>query len=416
MNPETLFNIASLLTEGASNWPDRPAVIAPHRPDALGRGQLSFKELDESSSHLADYLVRSRAAAGSRVIVMVRPGPDFVTVVYGLFKAGLAPVMVDPGMGVRRMLRCLAEGRPSGLVGLPLAHLASLHFRGLKIRVTVGRRLGWGGPTLREIMATPGREGARPPAVATRAGDTAAILFTSGSTGPAKGVVYTQAMFKAQVDIIRQGFGLTEGGVDLVTFPLFGLFSPALGLTSVIPDINPAKPAQASPRAILEPLIGHGATSMFASPTLLDKVARIGHERHLSLPSLRVVISAGAPVSPRVAASFATLMMGGAKLLTPYGATEGVPLSYIDCEEIFVQTRAMTEQGLGMCVGRPLAGVSLEVIKITDEPLSRFSESLKLPMGEIGEIIARGPMVSAAYFERPRETALSLIPDPDGSG
>ncbi len=417
MSPETPFNIASLLTEAARKWPDRPAVIAPHRPDALGRGKLTYRELDESSSHLANHLVRGGAAPGSRLIVMVRPGLDFVTIIFGLFKAGLVPVMVDPGMGVRRMMRCLAEGRPSGIVGLPVAHLLSLSapgsFRGLKVRVTVGRRLGWGGPTLLEIMSAPGREGAQAPAVPTRAGDTAALLFTSGSTGPAKGVIYTHAMFRAQVETIREGFDLREGGVDLATFPLFGLFSPALGLTSVIPEINPAKPAQADPRRLLEPIVRWNVTSMFASPTLLDKAARFAHEHRLTLPSLSRVISAGAPVAPRVAASFASLMRGDARLLTPYGATEGVPLTSICAEEIARETRAMTERGLGLCVGRPLTGVSLGIIKITEGPIAGYNDGLLLPRGEIGEIIARGPMVSPAYFERPQETAAAVIPHPD---
>ena len=413
-----VFNIASLLTQAAQKWPDRQAIICPHRPDVLGRTSLTYRELDEGSSHLASHLVRGNAPVGSRIIVMVRPGLDFVSIVFALFKAGLAPVMVDPGMGVRRMLRCLAEGRPSGIVGLPVAHLLSLtapgYFRGVKVRVTVGRKYGWSGRTLAEIMDLPREEADLP--VATRDDDLAALLFTSGSTGPAKGVVYTHAMFRAQVEAIREGFDIREGGVDLATFPLFGLFAPALGLTSVIPDINPAKPAKAEPRRILEPVIRHGVTSMFASPTLLGNVSRFAHEHNLNLPSLRRVITAGAPVAPRVAASFASLMSAEGKLLTPYGATEGVPLTYIDAQEISGETKLMTEQGLGMCVGRPLQGVSLGIIKISEGPIARFSDDLLLPMGEIGEIVARGPMVSRAYFERPQETSLSIIQQDEGSG
>ncbi len=417
MSSDRTFNISSLLSQAARSWPDRPAAVAPHRPDVLGRTQLTYKELDDSSSLMAAHLVRGDVPPGSRIIVMVRPGLDFMIIIFGLFKAGLAPVMVDPGMGVKRMLRCLAEGRPSGIVGLPVAHLLSLtapgYFRGLKVRVTVGRRWGWGGRTFEEIMKAeaPADEPELP--VPTRGGDLAALLFTSGSTGPAKGVVYTHDMFEAQVESIREGFDIRPGGIDLATFPLFGLFAPALGLTSVIPDINPAKPGKADPRRILAPVIKYGVTSMFASPTLVDKVSRFAHEHNLSLPSLRRVISAGAPVSPRVAASFASLMSGEARLLTPYGATEGVPLSTIGADEIITQTKLMTEQGMGMCVGRPLPGVALGVIKIQDTPIARFSESLRLPMGEIGEIIARGPMVSRAYFERPKDTALTIIEDDD---
>ncbi|UQZ88608.1 peptide synthase [Deltaproteobacteria bacterium Smac51] len=414
----TTFNISSLLTESAAKWPDRLAVIASHRPDVLGRGRLTYKELDESSSRLAAGLLRGDAVPGSRIIVMVKPGIDFITIIFGLFKAGLSPVMVDPGMGVKRMLRCLAEGRPSGIIGLPIAHLLSLtapgYFKSIKLRVTVGRRFGWGGRTLSEIMEAPAPADMPELPFPTGADDMAALLFTSGSTGPAKGVVYTHAMFRAQVEAIREGLDIQEGGIDLATFPMFGLFAPALGLTSVIPDINAAKPAKADPRSIIEPIIQRGVTSMFASPTLLGNVARYAHEHHLNLPSLRRVILAGAPVQPRTVTAFTSLMSAEATLQTPYGATEGVPLSTISNTEIIGETRLMTEQGMGMCVGRPLTGVDLKVIKIQDKAISRLDNESLLPVGEIGEIIAKGPMVSPAYFERPQETALSIIEDGEG--
>lgn len=423
------FNIASLLTEAAEKWPARLAVIASHRPDVLGQSRLTFRELDVNSSRLATYFIREGVLPGTRIIVMVRPGLDFVVIAFALFKAGLVPVMVDPGMGVSRMLRCLAEGRAGGIIGLPLAHILSLtapnYFRSIKFRVTVGRRWGWGGATLKEIMtpkpnsdskdgsdSNPKDSDTASPVelpVPTSADDTAAILFTSGSTGPAKGAIYTHSMFRAQVEAIRDSFDIQEGGVDLVTFPLFGLFSPALGLTSIIPDMNPGHPAKADPRQLLEPIIKHSVTSMFASPTILDIVGRFAHEHSLTLPSLRRVIAAGAPVFPRVVASFASLMSGEGKIMTPYGATEGVPLSCIEADEITSQTKVSTEQGLGMCVGRAIAGVSLGVIKIKDQPIPHFSEDLLLPAGEIGEIVAKGPMVSPAYFERPRDTALSIM-------
>ncbi len=416
---ESAFNIASLLTEAASLRPEQTAVIAPHRPDVLGRRLLSNRELDESSNRLARWFLSQEAAPGSRILLLAKPGPDFFSLVFGLFKAGLCPVMVDPGMGLKRMLRCLAEGRAAGLAGLTAAHLLTLsaphHFRGLKLRLTLGRRLGWGGDTLAEIMNSQPSEAPGPPLpLAVRPDDTAAILFTSGSTGPAKGVVYTHAMFHAQIQAIKEGLDIQPGGVDLATFPLFGLFAPALGLTSVLPDINPSHPGQADPRRIVEPILKYGVTSMFASPTLLEKTSRFAHEHNLHLPSLRKVISAGAPVRPKSAVAFSSLMPADSILMTPYGATEGVPLSRIDGDEIALKTRAMTEQGLGMCVGRPLPKVKLGVIAIDDGPIARFSPQLLLPTGEIGEIVAQGPMVSPAYFQRPQDTAMSIIADEEG--
>ena len=412
------FNIASLLSASAAKWPDRAAVIAPHRPDVLARSRLTFRGLDESSSHLASHLVRAGVAPGSRIIVMVKPGVDFVSIIFALFKAALVPVMVDPGMGIKRMTRCLADGRPSGIIGLSVAHILTLltprHFKSIKMRVTVGRRWGWGGATLREIMgAKPGPPVNLP--VSTAPNDLAAILFTSGSTGPAKGVMYTHAMFRAQVEAIRNGFDIQEGGVDLATFPLFALFSPALGLTSVIADMNSKRPAKTDPRRILEPIAQHGVTSMFASPTILNKITTFALKHNQTFPSIKRVMAAGAPIPPRLVASFGSLMTDEGRLMTPYGATEGVPLTCILAEEITTQTNVSTEQGLGMCVGPALPGVSLGIIKIQENSIPNFSTELFLPKGEIGEIIAKGAMVSPAYFERPNETALSIIKDDDGS-
>jgi acyl-CoA synthetase (AMP-forming)/AMP-acid ligase II len=243
--------------------------------------------------------------------------------------------------------------------------------------------------------------------------DTAAILFTSGATGPAKGTIYTHSMFRAQVTLLAQTFELSDGGVDLATFPLFSLFSSALGLTAVIPNMNPIKPGQADPRRIISAIQQEKATSMFASPALLSRLAFFAKEHSLSFSLLKSVISAGAPVQPQLVDTFASVLSPKAKLYTPYGATEAMPLTSIDAGEI-AQVRGMTEQGFGMCVGKVLKDHKIAVIGINDNPLKSFSEKHTLGVGEIGELVATGPVISKSYFERPRETELTMITGPDG--
>ncbi|MDR1109770.1 MAG: AMP-binding protein [Deltaproteobacteria bacterium] len=416
-DPPEFFNVSSLLAQSAARHPDRTAVLNKRGPDSLGRTRLSYAQLERDSSLFMEALGRGPLQAGDRVVVMVPPGPDFFVVIFGLFKAGLVPVMVDPGMGLKRMLLCLSESRPRGLVGVKLAHLASLimprYFSSLRHRVTLGRRLFWGGQTFQEMLAGPRGDGPLPPPAETRAGDAAAILFTSGATGLAKGTIYTHAMFRAQVEAIGRIFDLADGGVDLATFPLFSLFSSALGLTAIIPNLNPVKPGQTDPRKMVQTLRDERCTSIFASPALLARLAAYARENGVSFPHLRRVISAGAPIQPQVAIDFASTMGPEGRLSTPYGATEAMPLTTIEAREI-AEVRGMTEQGFGMCVGRPVPGHRMAVIAISDRPVPRFGQAQVLPMGEVGEFVAAGPVVALSYFERPKETELSLTMGPDG--
>ena len=149
----------------------------------------------------------------------------------------------------------------------------------------------------------------------------AAILFTSGSTGVPKGAVYTHGIFAAQVDILRRLYGIEPGEIDLQTFPLFGLFAPALGMTTVVPDMDATRPALVDPHKIIDAVEDFGVTNLFGSPALLNRVGRFGAEHNIKLPSLKRVLSAGAPVSASVIERFAAMLNPAPQIFTPYGAT-----------------------------------------------------------------------------------------------
>ncbi len=198
-------------------------------------------------------------------------------------------------MGIARMLNCLAESKAQALVGIPQAHvlrvLAPRFFKSVSVVVTVGSRWFWGGTTLRQVRQT---QWEPYPMADTRADEIAAVLFTTGSTGPAKGVIYTHGIFDAQVRNIQAEFDISSDDIDLPTFPLFALFDPALGMTAIIPDMDPTQPARVNPEKIIEAIGNHGVTNMFASPALLNRVGRYGQEKGIKLPTLKRVITAGA--------------------------------------------------------------------------------------------------------------------------
>jgi acyl-CoA synthetase (AMP-forming)/AMP-acid ligase II len=371
---------------------------------------LTFRQLDRESDRLALGLEDAGVGRGVRTILMVKPSLDFFALVFALFKVGAVPVVVDPGMGVGRMLNCLRESRARALIGIPAAHvlrtLARTHFKSVSIFITVGRRWFWGGPTLRQVRS---KSCQTYPIADTRHDEIAAILFTTGSTGPAKGVSYTHGVFDAQVRNIRDQFGIAPDEIDLPTFPLFALFDPALGMTAIIPDMDPTKPAKVDPQKIIEAIVNQGVTNMFASPALLNRVGRHGREKGIRLPTLKRVISAGAPASPANIEQFSTMLEGNAG----YGATEAMPVSSFGSREILNETRKLSEQGYGMCVGRPIAGIDVRIIRIVDGPVAQWSEDLAVNHGEIGEIAVRGDQVARGYFERPHDDALSKIRDGD---
>jgi acyl-CoA synthetase (AMP-forming)/AMP-acid ligase II len=413
--PEDFINIATRLQQMAAQYPYQRAVVYPSQRDVSGKiayVHLTFQQLDRESDRIAAGLEKIGIQRGTRTILMVKPSCDFFALTFALFKAGVVPVMVDPGMGIQRMLRCLQASRAEALIGIPPAHalrvLRPAYFKGLKRWVTVGRRWFWGGPTLSQVAGLPWR---RFPVAATKASETAAILFTTGSTGPAKGVVYTHGIFDAQVKHIQSYFNIEPGEIDLPTFPLFALFDPALGMTAVIPDMDFTQPAKADPRKLIEAVLNHGVNNMFASPALLNHLGRFGKKHRVKLPSLKRVVSAGAPVAPAIINRFTYLIKPDTQIYTPYGATEAMPTASIGSHEILAETQKLSDQGFGTCVGRPLEGIEMRILKITEQPIESWNEELVLPPGQIGEITVKGDIVTRSYFERPRANALAKIND-----
>ncbi|GAB2667250.1 olefin beta-lactone synthetase [Arenimonas aestuarii] len=412
----SVCNIAGALPRLAAEAPERVAMRCPGRRGSDGMARydvvLSYGDLDRRSDAIAAGLARQGIVRGSRVVVMVRPSPEFFLLMFALFKAGAVPVLVDPGIDKRALRQCLGEAEPQAFIGIPLAVFARKLLGwapGARTVVTVGRRWFWGGPTLAAIEAA--GSGAGPQLADTAPDDVAAILFTSGSTGVPKGVVYRHRHFVAQVELLRDAFGILPGGVDLPTFPPFALFDPALGLASIIPDMDPTQPAKADPRKLHAAIERFGVDQLFGSPALMRVLADHGQP----LPTLRRVTSAGAPVPADVVAKMRELLPADAGFWTPYGATECLPVAVIEGRELEA-TREATEHGAGTCVGLPVPPNEVRIIAITDDAIPDWSQAQELGAEAIGEITVAGPTATDEYFRRPEATALAKIREslPDG--
>ncbi|HRN60042.1 MAG TPA: fatty acid CoA ligase family protein [Chiayiivirga sp.] len=407
-------NIAAALPGMAARQPEAIAIRCPTGvgPDGQVRYgiELSWRTLEERSSAIAAALARAGIVRGTRAALMVRPSPELFLLMFAMFKAGVVPVLIDPGINRRALKQCLDEAAPTAFIGIPLAHAARVVLgwarRSCRINLTVGRRWFWGGHTLDGLIAQSAGEDFT--LADTAPDEIAAILFTSGSTGMPKGVVYRHRHFVAQVEMLGQMLGIEPGGVDLPTFPPFALFDPALGITSVIPAMDPTRPAQADPRKLIDAIRRFGVTQMFGSPALLDTLSRYGEAHGVRLATLRRVMSAGAPVPPAVVARMAAMLPEDANIWTPYGATECLPVALIEGRELRA-TRAATEAGAGTCVGRPVAPNDVRIIRIVDEPIAQWRDELLAAPGDVGEIVVAGPTATDEYFNRPEATAQAKI-------
>ncbi len=406
-------NVARRLTVMAARMPDALAVVVPRTRGSDGRRRYdtyTFRQLEEESNRLASGLRALGVTPQTRIALLVRPGMEFIALVFALFKAGAVIVLIDPGMGRRNLVACLSDAEPEGFVAIPIVHairaVLRRRFPRARYNVTLGRRLFWGGVTLDELRL---RGSSEPVCHDTGADDPAAIIFTTGSTGPPKGVLYSHGNFDRQVTELGEFYRIQPGEVDLSGFPLFGLFNCALGVTTVVPDMDPSRPSRVDPRNLVEAIHDWQATQAFGSPAIWNRLGQHCQERNIQLPSLRRVISSGAPVPPHVLAQMKGCIAADGEVHTPYGATEALPVASITATEVLGETRHRWARGGGTCVGRRFPGIEWKVIAIADGPIA--TPAAELPAGQIGELVVSGPVVTRQYVTRVETNALAKIAD-----
>jgi olefin beta-lactone synthetase len=414
------LNIADRLRHSAELVPEQRAVVFPEGRDAAGRvsyTQLTFEQLDQEVEQIARGLIRMGVKPGERLAMFVPPSLESIALTFGIFRSGAACTLIDPGMGRSKVFHCLDQCEPDGFIAVPIVHfvrrLKFRSYRNSRHNIVIGpRKRQLGIPCYTDLLRLGSDSSIALPQ--TKATDPAAVIFTSGSTGPPKGVCYEHGMFDGQVDLIRDRFGVQPGEIDLPGFPLFALFNIAMQVTTVIPDMDPTRPANVDPVKILEAINNHGVTQAFGSPALWNNVGRYCESNNIKLPTLRRILSAGAPVPNHVLQRLLKALPDDADVFTPYGATECLPVAAIGGRQVLAETASQTAFGAGTCVGTIFDQMQVKIIDVTFDPIADVSDTKELPRGEIGEIIVRGPVATRQYFQRPDGTALAKIKDGEG--
>ncbi len=401
------MNIAHRIAETAKRIPDKKSVVfSEAQSDGTYKyPSYTFREFEERSNQFAHKLVKLGIKPGMRTLLFVKPCLDFSIITFALFKMGAIPVLIDPGMGIKNLLRSISQVRPEAMVSIGLVHwirrLRPGPFKNIKIKVSLDRVSG----STHYIYQDLEREEKTFPIYPAKESDPSAILFTSGGTGIPKGVIYTHGILNAQTEALQAMFGLNESHKDLPGFPLFALFTLAMGMTSIVPDMDPTKPAKCDPQKLIRNIIDNDITFVAGSPAIWEKVGEYCIQKNIQLPTVKQVVMFGAPVRAEIHEMFKKILLNG-DTYTPYGATESLPISLISGSEVLDGLSDKTKNGAGTCIGKSVPGIEIKIIKATDIPELSLSE---LKIEEIGEIVVSGRQVTPAYFEMDEETSKAKI-------
>lgn len=394
--------------------------------DMKPRRDVSWKLLSTRVRQLAAGLVRVGVKPGDRVSLLIPPSADLTAVLYACLRIGAVVVVADAGLGLPGLTRAVRGARPDHVIGaLPgLTVARAFSWPGQKISTATLPRSSALALGVRHSLSELARLGAdeslpEPPAASA----VAAVLFTSGSTGPAKGVVYTHAQLEAVRDALSSQYDIGVGTGLVAGFAPFALLGPALGARSVTPDMNVTSPRTLTAKATAEAAAAVDASVVFLSPAALANVVATADALNAAdtaaLAGVQTFLSAGAPV-PEALLAAASRLMPNATPHTPYGMTEGLLMTDITLEGIRAAAEdasalADGEHAGGVCVGAPAGSVRVRIAGL-DERGMPSAEPSEQP-GVTGEIVLSAPHLKQSYdrlWATNRIADADSIPDESG--
>lgn len=393
------MNFGEFFSEQAKQWPDRIALRVPIRHwGKLTYRDWTFGQLLSLEQKICYFFKKKGLLAGQRFVLALPMGPLCIASIFALLRLRVIPLLIDPGQSLVNLKSILAQGQPDGIVTHGRGWVMSLflhHYFPEKLN-----RILLNTSVLGEISLASEHSVAQD---CHPKGEAIAILYTSGSTGAPKGVVYTDRMLMDQLKALGEDYALHGGTIDYPVLPIFTLFNPLLGITTVLPEVKARAPLSSSMRKIWEGMEVASPTQSFASPIFWKKLTDYAFKEGLQNHSLKKIFMAGCSM-PEQLFLFLQKVFPNASIQAPYGATEALPLTDAPGDKLYAEMLA--KDYVGTPLGVPLRGVEMRIV---------FEGTLKkLPIGEIGEIVVSGQRVSEAYDGLDQMNAQTKLLDENG--
>jgi acyl-CoA synthetase (AMP-forming)/AMP-acid ligase II len=402
-------DLAAALRRHARRHPEKTAMI-----EAVNGGrwrEVSYAEFDRMADRYAHGFAAKGMRPGDKIVFLAKPSVDSLAALYGLVRLRAVPVAIDPGMGFGELLRCIGEIAPDGFLGVPMLQLVRRifpkPFRTARLFITDGPRALGATCTLASCVAETEHPYPTPDVELSQKGY---VFFTSGSTGTAKPVSISYSNLWHRLRLVAGVCDWDENAKVVACFPSYAPAVLSVGGTAILPAMDFAKPGAAPSDKIADAICTFEANGMLAAPVVWMNLVRHCERSGESLPTVRDGITAGAPIPVNLHRRLAAVIHPQGTLHTPYGATEALPLTSVTSETL-IETWPETLRGGGVCVGPVLPEMRVEIVRITDEPIPYWSDSLRVPDGSVGEIVAAGPTISQAYVRLDRANALAKIRD-----
>jgi acyl-CoA synthetase (AMP-forming)/AMP-acid ligase II len=423
-------NVFSFLEHHAENNPASIALrwVKPETlrnwsfslDDPLPHESVGVGELTERICRVAAGYLELGIRKGDRVILFIPISVELYTAMFAIQRIGAIPVFLDSWARQRHLaITGLAVG-PRAMVNVEKAYQLCRdipELASIPIRVSVGPTSDKYTASLEALQETPSMA----PIAPVKQEDTALITFTTGSSGSPKGANRTHRFLAAQHYALDKCIPYTLTDVDLPVFPIFSLNNIAAGVSTVIPAIDIGVPRENDPLILLAQISACNLTCVTLSPSIFNGLSAYCLKQKLLMPTLRRVITGGAPISRDNLIDF-TSVARNAEVRVLYGSTEVEPVAHIEAREMIAfgsrSSRDSEWVDEGVNVGRIVEGLRYKFLKINHGPIEVQSaedwNSLEIGPGEVGELIVAGEHVCRDYYNNPEALARSKILDENG--